>query len=181
MVETLELSVIGRASMWKRRMAVDGARVWTAWLHHPAYGTLGVYVPDHEAPLGAALPDRSFIEVRGYLHPLRVSAREDDPRSEADVSLAPLLIQAVSISRCDRATFPPPLPLQQARVRGGRWIEVGSLACTTDYPTLVCLVRGAQTCGAVAHWNRPYGVLMTLGTRRYLRYMLIQVDGREAA
>lgn len=38
------------------------------------------------------------------------------------------------------------------------------------------LVASQHGVGALAQWNRPYGVEMTIGKRRYLRYVLRIVE-----
>jgi hypothetical protein len=175
MIPEIPLTLVGAIRVWKQRLcATAPGTVWITWLRHPAYGTLGIYVLPKPIAMGEALPNRTWVCVRGVLRPLRVVAMEDaDPRSERDSTQVPLLIHATSVTLCEHTTPMPSLKRQQIRVRSGRWIGNGYLVPTQHVPDLVCLVPTEQQGRALVAWNYLYGVLKRVGRRHYLRYVLI--------
>jgi len=171
----IPLTLVGSITVWKQRLcATAPGAVWITWLRHPAYGTLGIYVLPKPIAMGEALPNRTWVCVRGVLRPLRVVAMEDaDPRSEQNSAQVPLLIHATSVTVCEHTTPMPSLKRQEIRVRPGRWIGTGYLARTDHMPDLVCFVPTEQRSRVVLAWNHLYGVLAHLGRRHYLRYVLM--------
>src|SRR5262249_15008581 len=83
MLPEITVQLAGRVGRWHPRHVHGQARtVWSAWLHAPQHGILGVYVlAKPNAPLTEALPGNQWVHLRGVLRPLRVLALPDDPRA----------------------------------------------------------------------------------------------------
>lgn len=184
------ITLIGRSSAWGVRISASQPRQWSygqvvphdtgrvmmAWLHHRSYGTLGVYLPEPPVDRLILPPARQWLLVRGSIQLWHVHAQLDDPRSAADPNLAPLVLVASEIAVvtiADVARWGAPLLPRPQHVRlltghhGGR----GYLAPVMQQPD-VSYWQATGIPPAIATWNRIVGVVSTLGTARYLRYVL---------
>jgi hypothetical protein len=175
----IPITVAGYLGAWQERMMVDApGMLWIAWLRHPAYGLLGIFVLPKAAPLRAALPEQSWVTIQGLLRPCRVAARAPaDPRSEWDGAHSPLLIHAITILMGERA--PRTSTLRHIQVRPGRWSCGAYLAPARHLADVVVLTRTQPTSRASLPWRQPYGVSAWVGTRRYLRYVLVEDEQLE--
>jgi hypothetical protein len=145
MLPEITVQLAGRVGRWHPRHVHTQARtVWSAWLHAPQHGILGVYVlAKPNAPLTEALPGNQWVHLRGVLRPLRVLALPDDPRAADDATCAPLLVHAVQIIPARYSDLVPPLlrTPAPAQVRA----STGALAPMAHLPDLTStpIVRGA--------------------------------------
>ena len=168
---TIEL--VGRTSYWRRRLRADGrGPIRAAWLRHPTHGTAGIYIPEDLVGDPSLLPNRKLVYVRGVLAPIRAAALEDDPLLAEDRSVTPLVLAVQHIDLWDRVTLPTPLVPQEVRVRAPRLIPRGYLAQTAIAPDLSFFSPSMRANGGVLSWDLLHGVLVAIGRKRYLRYVL---------
>jgi hypothetical protein len=184
------ITLIGRSSAWGLRVSAlqprqwaqrqatlhDSSRVVMAWLHHRSYGTLGVYLAEHASDLRLLPPPRQWLRVRGQFQPWRVHAQPDDPRSAVDPDLTPLALVVSDLTLVERADLvhargPLLLRPQHVRLLTGRRCGRGVIAPVAQQPDL-SYWKTVGTPPAIATWNRIVGVVSSLGTTRYLRYVL---------
>lgn len=189
------ITLIGRSSAWGLRIAAppprswaqrrfpfpDPGRVMMAWLHHRSYGTLGVYLTGSLADLHALPPGRRRLRVRGQIQPWRVYARLEDPRSAVDPDLAPLAVAVSEIALAERADLlhasaPLLLRPQHIRLLAGRRCGRGVIAPAAQQPDL-SYWQADGTPPAIAAWNRIAGVVSSIGSTCYLRYVLSAAPG----
>lgn len=172
----LPLTLLGRLMGWQARQRADGrGMLWVGWLRHHHYGLLGIYIPaPAQTPEPPVSPERRWVQVSGMLQPLRVLAHPAaDPRSEIAFTECPLLLHALTITPCARTTSLPPPAQQLMQVKPGRWLGQGYLAPTRHFADLFCFTPFVpQQPAAMLTWERVYGIVRTVGTRRYLRYVL---------
>jgi hypothetical protein len=175
MTPEITLTLLGHLSTWNVRMRADApGALWVAWVRHATHGLLGVYVLPKPARMRAALPEQTWVRIQGLFRPVTVVARTDaDPRCERDAAHTPLLVHATSVTVCDRAVPLPPSDVRHVQVRAGRWIGGGYLAPTRHLADVACFTPTNPANRAILEWRRPYGVITRVGTRRYLRYVLI--------
>lgn len=187
------LTLIGRSSGWGMRVvaprpsrcgdcpspATASGRVMRTWLHHPSYGTLGVYLREAAGGWPPVPPARQWIQVQGHIRLCWVHAQPDDPRSATAPWVAPLALaltgpvivvgHRVAAAGAGLALLPCPQPV---RLQAGHRSGPGYLAPVAQQPDLYYWqVRGSRP-PLIAHWNRIMGVIGTLGTTRYLRYVV---------
>jgi hypothetical protein len=176
----IALTLIGRLLTWETRLLADGrGALWVGWLRHPAYGLLGIYMPPKAQAYYPPPPARRWVQVTGLLQPLRVLAHPGaDPRSEVATAETPLLLHAISIAPCVRATSLPAPARQLIHVGPGRWIGRGYLAPARHFADISCFTPTSPAGPAtMLAWERPYGVVRAAGSRRYLRYVLTASAG----
>jgi hypothetical protein len=178
MLPEFTLQLAGRVGNWHPRYVHTQARaVWAAWLHTAQYGLIGVYVlPKPNVPLAMAVPHRAWVQLQGMIRPLRVQALPDDPRVAGDIASTPLLVHAVQTARVRRtAPAPPLLPHAAAfQVRAGEWTPAGYLAPAAHLPDLYHLATEAQRFDQVRLWSIVRGVVATVGSYRFLRYIVTE-------
>lgn len=189
------ITLIGRSSAWGWRVSApqprlqaqrwvplpDPGRVMMAWLHHRSYGTLGVYLVGSLAHSCALPPARQWLRVRGQIQPWRVYARPEDPRSAVDPDRAPLAVAVAEITLAERADLlhasAPLLPHPQPiRLLAGRRCGRGVIAPAAQQPD-VSYWQADGAPPAIAAWNRIVGVVSSIGSTRYLRYVLSAATG----
>ncbi|WP_129675978.1 hypothetical protein [Candidatus Chloroploca sp. Khr17] len=183
------ITLVGRTSAWQQRLpagAADrgfrppqparGARpFYASWLHHPAYGTLGVALaPDAEGH-GLALRRGQWVQLTGVVRPHFAVALPDDPRSAQAISLAPLLIDVTQVRLVSRNDDLPPLtvtPALQVRVLPPAPDSPTTLLPLASWADAVYWRSSATTATVSVAWNRVRGVVTPSGSLRYLRYVL---------
>lgn len=163
-----ELMLRGRLSTWQVRTdAVTGAPVWVAWLKHAGSGTLGL------AATTAARPSygRQQCVVTGTIQPRRVIAQLDDPRTAADPTQAPVVLQVTAMA-----------PRQEITVPGGGCWPVGpyawqgryyQAAVITGLGDLYILAAPGHHMAGTWSWNQLYGLIHPVQGQRYLRYLAV--------
>jgi hypothetical protein len=183
------ITLVGRSSAWQARLPAGPAdrgrrpaspargaqRLHACWLHHPAYGTLGVYLAAAVAQHGVALRRGQWLQLTGVVRPVFAAALPDDPRSAHAVNLAPLLVEVAQVRLVQRSDPLPPLVLTPA-------LQVRVLPPAPDSPTTLLPLahwadavywrRTATTATVSVAWNRVRGVVTPCGSLRYLRYVL---------
>ena len=171
----IPLTLIGRLLTWETRLRAHGrGALWVGWLRPPNHGLLGIYMPPKAQAYYPPAPDRRWVHVTGLLQPLRVLAHPGtDPRSEVATAETPLLLHAISIAPCARATSLPAPARRLIQVGPGRQLGRGYLAPARHFADIFCFTPTSPDGSAtMLAWERPYGVVRTVGSRRYLRYVL---------
>jgi hypothetical protein len=181
------VTLVGRTSSWQQRLPAGAAdrggthgpitrgasALLVSWLHHPSYGTLGIYLPAEATSGDLALPRRRWVQLTGYLRPALVWALAGDPRSAIDVALTPLLIEVATISPARRGQQRQPLldvPLY-ARVRPAAGVMRALWPLARWRDAVYWPAQPMSTPVSVA-WNTVRGVVTQLYGQRYLRYVL---------
>jgi len=183
------VTLVGWTSAWHTRVGigddhtiVPGTRMTVTWMHHHAYGTIGVYwnaaVPGTMGVLGK---ERPWVVIVGEIAPCGVVAQGDDPRGEYDNQTAPLLIRVEKIRRATEAdrgsgvVLAHPAWMQVQRCRG---VQAGMLGIGTERD--IAYWSGRALRPGRYPWNTVHGVVGTVGRERYLRYV-VRVVQKEAA
>lgn len=187
--DSTTITLVGRTSAWQQRLPAGAANrgsrplqpargerlLLASWLHHPTYGTLGVYLAAEASADGQALSRGQWVQLRGIVRPYFAFALPDDPRSVVDPALTPLLVEATQVRPVSRSEQLPALALtmpQSTRVlppAPGRPTQLVPLAQWGD----AVYWRPALAAPAVnVAWNTVRGVVTRFGQGRYLRYVL---------
>jgi hypothetical protein len=173
MTPEISLTLVGKVGVWAQRIRADGrGSVWIAWLRHSSCGVIGIYVLPKHVARAEVLPQRVWVQAQGLLRPLRVLAREDDPRSENAMRLAPVLLHTTAVTLCPPATLPPAREPQPIQLRPGHWIGAGYLAPARNIADVFCFLPSHPCTNATPAWNKLAGVLVRAGQHCYLRYVL---------
>jgi hypothetical protein len=183
------ITLVGRTSAWQQRLpagAADrgsrppqparGERLLLAsWLHHPSYGTLGVYLAAEVDTHSQALRRGQWVQLCGIVRPYFAVALPDDPRSALDLTLAPLLVEVAQLLPASRGDQPPPLVLaapNHARVLPPSPGSPAQLVSLAQWGDAVYWRATPATPAVSVAWNTVRGVVTRFGQDRYLRYVL---------
>jgi hypothetical protein len=175
------VTLVGWTGAWQTRVRiadertnVPASRITVTWMHHRAYGTIGVYwptaVPGTMGALGTARP---WVVIVGELAPCAAVAHGDDPRGASDVEAAPLLIRVAQIRRATAADRGGGVMLTNPvwmEVRKCRGVQTGVLGMGKERDIVYWSAR-ALAPGRYP-WNTVHGVVGTIGRERYLRYVV---------
>lgn len=183
------ITLVGRTSAWQQRLpagAADrgfrppqparGERLLLAsWLHHPGYGTLGVYLAAEVDTHSQALRRGQWVQLSGIVRPYFAVALPGDPRSALDPALAPLLVEVAQLLPASRGDQPPPLVLEapnHARVLPPAPGSPAQLVPLAQWGDAVYWRATPATPAVIVAWNTVRGVVTRFGQDRYLRYVL---------
>jgi|GEM_PF-3596951 len=184
-----QVTLVGWTSAWHTRVRIGDARtnvpasrITVTWMHHRAYGTIGVYWPEAvPGGMGTLGTERPWVVLVGVIAPCAVVAHGNDPRGEYDGQAAPLLIRVTQIRRATAADRGRRVLLEHPawmQVRHCRGVTNGVLGIGTQrdmtYWSGIDLPPGRYP------WNTVHGVVGTVGRERYLRYVVRAVR-KEAA
>ncbi len=183
------ITLVGRTSAWQQRLpagAADrgsrppqparGERLLLAsWLHHPGYGTLGVYLAAEVDTHSQALRRGQWVQLSGIVRPYFAFALPDDPRSALDPALAPLLVEVAQLLPASRSEQLPPLVLtapSHARVLPPAPGSPAQLVPLAQWGDAVYWRATPATPAVSVAWNTVRGVVTRFGQDLYLRYVL---------
>lgn len=171
------LTLWGRTSAWQQRIAVPGAPggagpLLSTWLHHPVFGTLGIYLSQPIA--GAVGLERGRrIKVTARVRPLLVGALRDDPCSIVDARLAPLALELYTIQIANTGiSSTTPILGEPASVRVLPTQSDVHILRVSGWPDAVFWQPDGSHEPVRATWNQIFGVVTHYHRRRYLRYVL---------
>lgn len=187
--ERATITLVGRTSAWLLRLPAGAADRGTrppqpargerllraSWVHHPHYGTLGVYLAADAEAQSQALRRGQWVQISGVVRPSFAVALPDDPRSAVDVALAPLLVEAAQVLPAPRSPEHPPPALAapcHARVLPTPPGSLAAIVPLAQWSDAVYWRPGRATPAVSVAWNTVRGIVTRLGERRYLRYVL---------
>lgn len=187
--DSTTITLVGRTSAWQQRLpagAADrgsrppqpahGARLLLAsWLHHPSYGTLGIYLAAEVDTHSQALRRGQWVRLSGIVRPYFTFALPDDPRSALDPALSPLLVEVAQLLPASRSEELPPLVLtapSHARVLPPTPGSPAQLIPLAQWGDAIYWRATPATPAVIVAWNTVRGVVTRFGQDRYLRYVL---------
>lgn len=190
------ITLTGRCSTWLWRVPAGAAdrgirppargtpSLLSSWLHHPAYGMLGVYLTPSLADavpsdprLQACLARNRRIHGIGILRPYLAGALADDPRATGEPLLTPLVIELTAITMLTSTQAQTTAPVIVHGERSDRIVGLAGRPLTeliplAHWPDAVYWHTSGPPPTAIATWNRIRGVTTVLGPHRYIRYVL---------
>lgn len=189
------IALTGRTSAWQRRVPAGSAeqalsreprpereapRLLSTWLHHPAYGMIGVYLPESRAAHWERDHRRLFersqwIHLTGIVRPYYAVALVDDPRSAHHPTLCPFAVEVMQIdSAPQRHRLPPQVVARPciSRILPRGAASTPHLLPLAQWPDAVYWGGMRETPMVNITWNTMRGIVTTVKHMRFLRYVV---------
>lgn len=191
------IALTGRTSAWQRRVPAGSAeqalhreprpereapRLLSTWLHHSAYGMIGVYVPESQADhwereRRRLLVRSQWVHLTGIVRPYYAVALPDDPRSSQHPTLCPLAVEIIQLEPApQRHRLAPQVVARPcvSRILPRGAASTPHLLPLAQWPDAVYWGGMREAPMVNITWNTIRGIVTAVDGIRFMRYVVAE-------